>query len=294
VTSPRRTRRARSIDDPRVIAYLRVSTEQQAESGGGLDAQHIAIEAEIARRGWTRVEWVTDPAWSGKDLDRPELDAALARLEAGGADVLIASKLDRISRSVHDFSGLLDRASRQGWQLVCLDVDVDTSTPSGELVAHMVASTAQYERRVISQRTKDALAAKRAAGVRLGRPAVVPERVVRRVLDERAGGSTLRVIAERLTADGEPTARGGAVWSTSSVQAVLGGQDAARLRWITAREVPEAGRPGVVHALDMVTDTPAHPIESEWTRQPDTTWRELVSDERCERCEQLVRSASGE
>jgi DNA invertase Pin-like site-specific DNA recombinase len=294
VTSPRRTRRVRSTGDPRVLAYLRVSTEQQAESGAGLDAQRMAIQAEIARRGWTRVEWVIDSAWSGRDLDRPELDAALARLEAGGAEVLIASKLDRISRSVHDFSGLLDRASRQGWQLVCLDVDVDTSTPSGELVAHMVASTAQYERRVISQRTKDALAAKRAAGVRLGRPAVLPERVVRRVLEERAAGSTLRAIAEGLTADGEPTARGGAVWSTSSVQAALGGQDGMRLRWITAREVAQSGGLGVVHALDMVTNTPAHLIDADWVRQSDTTWQDSVSDERCERCVELLRAESGE
>jgi hypothetical protein len=80
------------------------------------------------------------------------------------------------------------------------------------------------------------------------------------------------------------------VWSTSSVQAVLGGQDGMRLRWVTAHEV----RLGVVHALDMVTNTPAHPIESEWTPQPGTTWRELVADGRCERCEQLVRGASGE
>jgi DNA invertase Pin-like site-specific DNA recombinase len=284
----------RSTGDPRVLAYLRVSTEQQAESGAGLDAQRMAIQTEIDRRGWTRVEWVIDSAWSGRDLDRPELDSALARLEAGGAEVLIASKLDRISRSVHDFSGLLDRASRQGWQLVCLDVDVDTSTPSGELVAHMVASTAQYERRVISQRTKDALAAKRAAGVRLGRPAVLPERVVRRVIEERAAGSTLRAIAEGLTADGEPTARGGAVWSTSSVQAVLGGQDGMRLRWITAREVAQADGHGVVHALDMVTNTPAHLIDADWVRQSDTTWQGLVSGERCERCAELLRAASGE
>jgi hypothetical protein len=81
------------------------------------------------------------------------------------------------------------------------------------------------------------------------------------------------------------------VWSTSSVQAVLGGQDATRLRWVTAHEVPGAG---VVHALDMLTNTPAHPIESEWTPQPGTTWRELVSDGRCERCEQLLRAVAGE
>lgn len=97
------------------------------------------------------------------------------------------------------------------------------------MVANTIANAAQYERRVISQRTKDALAAKRATGVRLGRPSVLAEAVVRRIVDERAAGATLRAIVERLTADGVAMARDGATWSTSGVQAVLAGQDAARL-----------------------------------------------------------------
>lgn len=230
MTTPRRKRTARSSTSPRVIAYLRVSTEQQAKSGAGLDAQRAAIEAETARQGWTDVQYVTDPAWSAKDLDRPELDAALARLESGDADVLIASKLDRISRSVHDFTGLMQRAQHNGWRLICIDIAADTGTPSGELFAHITASFAQYERRIISQRTKDGLAAKQAAGTRLGRPSTLPLDIVRRILTERGAGRGLRVIAEGLTADGIATARGGQKWSTSSVQGVLAGQDAAKLR----------------------------------------------------------------
>lgn len=141
----------------------------------------------------------------------------------------MAAKLDRVSRSVADFAGLLDRAQRKGWRLVLLDTGVDTSTASGELVSNMLASAAQYERRLISQRTRDGLAAKRAQGVRLGRPSVLPTEVVQRIVTERAEGSALRVIAEGLTADGVATARGKAMWSTSSVQAVLRGQDAAAL-----------------------------------------------------------------
>ena len=141
----------------------------------------------------------------------------------------MASKLDRVSRSVHDFSGLLSRAEQDGWRLVLLDIGVDTSTASGELVANMLAAAAQHERRLISQRTKDALAAKRAAGVRLGRPSSVPLDVVRRIVTDRAAGKGLRVIAEGLTTDGVPTARGGTRWSTSSVQSVLAGQDAQAL-----------------------------------------------------------------
>jgi DNA invertase Pin-like site-specific DNA recombinase len=229
VSSPRRKRAARPSDAPRVIAYLRVSTEQQAESGGGIGAQRAAIDLYCQAQGWDDVRVVADPAWSAKTMNRPELDQALAELSAGRADVLIAKDLSRVSRSVADFAALLNRAEREGWRLVLIDIGIDTSTPAGKLVAHTIAGTAQYEREVISQRTRDALAAKRAGGVRLGRPSVLPLDVVRRIVDERSAGRGLRVIAEGLTADGIPTARGKAEWSTSSVQAVLAGQDAAKL-----------------------------------------------------------------
>jgi DNA invertase Pin-like site-specific DNA recombinase len=124
---------------------------------------------------------------------------------------------------VRDFAGQLEGAQRHGWRLVLLDLG-DTSTPAGEMTANIIASAAQYERRLIGQRTREGLAAKRAAGVRLGRPSVLPAEVVGRIVNERADG--LRMIAEGLTADGVPTARGGAVWSTSTVQAVLRGQQA--------------------------------------------------------------------
>lgn len=227
MTTPRR-RSSRPADAPlRAIGYRRVSTGEQVESGAGLDAQLVALKAESARQGFV-LEVVTDAGLSAATLDRPALAEALARLDRGDAEVLIASKLDRVSRSVRDFAGLLERAQRHGWRLVLLDLG-DTSTPAGEMTANIIASAAQYERRLIGQRTREGLAAKRAAGVRLGRPSVLPAEVVRRVVDERAGGAILREIAAGLTADGVPTARGGAVWSTSSVQAVLAGQDAALL-----------------------------------------------------------------
>lgn len=101
--------------------------------------------------------------------------------------------------------------------------------PGREFVANTIAKSVRYEGRLIGQRTRGGLAAKRAAGVRLGRPSVLGREVVERIVRERAAGRSLRVIAEGLAADGVPTARGGASWSTSSVQAVLAGQDAATL-----------------------------------------------------------------
>ena len=216
------------MSDTRVLGYLRVSTGEQAESGAGLDAQRATIQAEADRRGW-HVEYVVDAGNSGATLSRPALSEALGRLDRGDVGILVAAKLDRVSRSVADFAGLLDRSRSAHWSLVLLDLGVDTSTPSGELVANMIAASAQYERRLISQRTTEALAAKKAQGVRLGRPSQLPPEIVERIVRERAAGRRLRVIAEGLTAGGVPTARGGAKWSTSTVQAVLNGQDAAKL-----------------------------------------------------------------
>lgn len=213
----------------RVIGYVRVSTEEQVDSGAGLAAQHAALAMEAARRGWD-LEVVVEEGRSAKDLNRPVLQEALTRLDERQAEVLVVSKLDRLSRSVRDFGGVLDRAHRHGWSVVCLDLGVDTTTPAGELMGNIVASTAQYERRLIGVRTRDALAVKRAAGVRLGRPSALPAPVVERIVKESTAGLTLSVIARGLEADAVPTARGGARWYPSTVAKVLQGQDAAEVR----------------------------------------------------------------
>jgi DNA invertase Pin-like site-specific DNA recombinase len=174
----------------RTIAYLRCSTEEQADSRAGLEAQRAAIIAEAKRRGWdeTDLSYVEDAGFSGKDLHRPGIEAALDALRHRKADTLVVSKLDRLSRSLVDFAGLMDRASREHWALIALDLNVDTSTPAGEAMAAMLATFAQFERRLIGERTKAALAVKKAAGVRLGRPRLIPEEIVARIVAERSRG----------------------------------------------------------------------------------------------------------
>ncbi len=208
------------------LAYVRVSTLEQRDSGAGLAAQRAAVEAEAARRGWELLEIVEDAATSAT-LDRPGVVEVLARLDRREADVVIVAKLDRLTRSVRDFADLCERATRRGWAIVALDLGVDTTTPVGELVANITASTAQYERRLIGQRTREALAAKRAAGVHLGRPAALPAAVVERIVAERAGGASLRAIAAGLDRDGVSTAHGGTRWHASTVRDVLRSQAAA-------------------------------------------------------------------
>ncbi len=204
------------------MAYLRVSTDEQADSGAGLTAQQSAVEAEAARRGWVLVAVEVDAGASGKSMTgRPALATALDAVTADEADVLLVAKLDRLSRSLLDFASLMARSQAEGWSLVALDLGVDTSTPAGEFMASVMASAAQWERRIIGQRTRDALAVKQQQGVRLGRPRLIPDEVALAIRRHRASGLSVRAIAARLTADGIATANGGTRWSASSVQRVL-------------------------------------------------------------------------
>ncbi|TYL50073.1 resolvase [Nocardioides sp. BGMRC 2183] len=204
-----------------VVGYLRVSTNEQALSGAGLDAQEAAIRAEADRRGWTLHALHTDAGASGRTLaHRPALAAAIEDIESGAAGGLVVAKLDRLSRSLLDFAGLMERARSKNWNLVALDLGIDLSTPAGEFLASVMASAAQWERRIIGQRTKDALAAKRAAGVRLGRPPSLPDEVEQLIRSRRESGATYQAIADELNKSATPTAQGGLQWHSSTVCSV--------------------------------------------------------------------------
>jgi len=203
-----------------VAGYVRVSTSEQAHAGHGIDAQRQRIEQESAHRGWT-VTWFVDEGFSGATTDRPALADALEGLAQGRYEVLVAAKLDRLSRSVVHLGTVLETAETQGWALVLLDFAIDTSTSTGRLVAHVLGAVAEFERRRISERTKEALAQARRSGVRLGRPPTIPEAVVDRIREERESGKTLAGIADGLNRDGIETAQGGRRWWGSTVRSVL-------------------------------------------------------------------------
>jgi DNA invertase Pin-like site-specific DNA recombinase len=205
----------------RVLAYCRVSTEEQSISGLGLADQRAAIEREGARRSWSEIEYLTDEGFSAKSLARPAIRQALEELEDGRASVLVVSKLDRLSRSLLDFASLMDQAKRQGWQLVVLDLAIDTTTPSGSLMANVMASFAEYERQLIGQRTSAALQQKKTQGFRLGRPVTLDRSIAQRIDQMRRDGASTPFIASTLNTEAVPTARGGKQWYPSTVSAVL-------------------------------------------------------------------------
>ena len=206
-----------------VFAYARVSTTEQHDEGAGLPAQIRQLEAEAERRGWTLTGDVVteDTGVSAKSMhNRRMLAAVLEDLDNHGG-VLMVTKLDRLTRSVVDFAAILERSRRKGWQLVIMDINVDTATPGGELVATMLASVSQWERRIIAERTRAGMAERKAQGVHCGRTRSLPESVVARIVAAKATGASLAGIARELNADAIPTAHGGARWHASTVRAVL-------------------------------------------------------------------------
>lgn len=208
----------------KVVGYLRVSTDEQAASGLGLDAQRAAIESTCSAKGWAVVEWCVDEGVSGKlsPSARPAMSRALALLDGYEAGGLVVAKLDRCSRNTHDFTGLLEQAERRGWGFVALDLGVDTSTPAGRLVAEMMVSVAQWERSVIAQRTKDALASKKARGDRLGRRSVLQADLLDRISSARVAGHSLRAIANELNAERIDNPTGSlSGWSAATVSRAL-------------------------------------------------------------------------
>ncbi len=205
----------------RVVGYVRVSTVEQERSGLGMESQRQAIENECRYRQWDLVD-VHEDALSGKSLNRPGIARALAAVESDAADVLMVAKLDRLSRSLKDFATLMERAHSNGWTLMALDLGFDLSTPAGELIAGFMAGMAQWERKIIGQRTKDGLAVKKAQGVKLGRTERIEPAVRERILAARASGDSLSAIARALNADGVPTIRkNGKQWYPSTVRGVV-------------------------------------------------------------------------
>lgn len=205
---------------PLALAYIRVSTLEQAEQGASLEAQRKLLAAEAAIRNWD-VEVVADEGISAKSLKRPGLQLALSRLDAGEADFLLSVRLDRVSRSVADFAGLLDRAGRKGWGLALLSPNIDTSDAAGRFTGNVLASAAQYERELIGARTREGMAQRRAEGVKLGRPRTLALEVSDEIVELHELGRSYSAIARELNERSVPTAQGGVRWYAATIKRVI-------------------------------------------------------------------------
>jgi DNA invertase Pin-like site-specific DNA recombinase len=214
------------------VAYYRVSTQRQGRSGLGLEAQQTAVRDHLNGGNWRIVTEFTEVE-SGKRSDRPKLAEALKTCRALGATLIIA-KLDRLARNVHFVSGLME----SGVEFTAVDFP-----QANRLTVHILAAVAEHEAKMISERTKAALAAAKRRGVKLGgdrgarltakaRQAgveAVRARANERAADlapiiaelQAAGARSLRALAAALNERGVSTPRGVGQWQANTVKQLL-------------------------------------------------------------------------
>ncbi|WHQ72537.1 recombinase family protein [Methylorubrum extorquens] len=213
---------------PRAVGYLRVSTEEQAATGHGLDTQEKAVRAFAESQGYELVEVLTDAGVSGatKPTERPAFGRVVALAEAGALDVLLVAKIDRLSRDIrHAMTTVSDLAEQHevAFRSVTESV-IDTSNPMGRTFFAIFAGMAENERFVIRDRTAGGRVAKAGKGGFAGGKApygyekdlqgglrVVEDqaKVVRRIYRERRQRRTLQIITDGLNADRIPSPTGG-------------------------------------------------------------------------------------
>lgn len=224
-STPKRRRRKARRRAAEWVAYLRVSTKEQGESGAGLGAQRRQIEAAARVKGIVIARWYLDVFSAETTDDREQLALALDDCRQDRAAGVIVANLGRLARNTAEYIALGQEALKGGWQVICLDVDFDVTSPTGEFMSTVVAASQQWERRIIGQRTKDGMATKRDEGVRLGAPRIASDELLAQVLATYAEQGSYAGAARALTAAGVATPTGKATWYPASVSGMVNSQD---------------------------------------------------------------------
>lgn len=223
------------------VGYIRVSTHEQAQEGVSLDAQRDKLRSYCKGMGIKLVELFADEGISGGTMERPGLQDALRVLERGRANTLVVVKLDRLTRSVKDLCTLVeDYFAKDRFDLISLCGMVNTHTAAGRLMMMNLANYAQYERELISERTREAMQHMKAQGVRLGvasygyrhsqnlddkgrrilEPVAAEQEVIRQMAAWHADGHEFLTIASMLKEKGIPARRGGE-WHATVISKLL-------------------------------------------------------------------------
>ena len=218
----------------RAIGYVRVSTEDQAQGGVSLEAQEEKIQAYCLAKGWDLIKVIKDGGFSAKDLNRPGMQEILKGCKKEEFDVLVILKLDRLTRSVKDLGYLVeDVFGRNNIAFSSIQDNFDTSTANGRMVMNILATIAQWERDIISERTREAMqfmknSLKLVGAVPFGfdlvdgqlEPNPDEMGVVRRVVVMRENGQSYQKIAAHLNNQEVPSKNGGS-WHPKTVMGVL-------------------------------------------------------------------------
>jgi DNA invertase Pin-like site-specific DNA recombinase len=216
----------------KVYGYARVSTEEQADGGRSLEVQRSKVRLYAELHDLELVDVVEDAGFSAKDLRRPGIRRVLDALDRGDVQGVVIVKLDRLTRSLRDWSHLVERrfSDKGGAVLLSVEDSIDTRTASGRMVLNLMVTVAQWEREAVGERTRAVLQHKQAKGEHVGRPArglrIVDQRlqvdpgsvglsVYRRARELRTEGRTYRDCADALNAEGYRPERGRAFWAST-------------------------------------------------------------------------------
>lgn len=209
----------------KALLYARVSTQMQVNDGVSLDVQERQLITAAEFHGFETWEVIREEGKSGKSVKgRPVLQKALRDLENKVADALIVTRIDRLARSTSDFLQIVDQANKQGWRLIMLDLNLDTSSYQGRFVVTVMSALAEMERGIIAARQKDVHKDRRDRGivwgVDMGPKNKTPAEVKDRISVERDKGFSFRRIADGLNKDGIPT-QNGRQWHASTVKNII-------------------------------------------------------------------------
>ena len=228
---------AGSEGQTRTVAYIRVSTEKQADKGVSLEAQEAKIRAYAELYGLDLADVIVDAGVSAKTLERPGLARALGMLKAGEAEALLVVKLDRLTRSVRDLGTLVEDyfGDPEGPALLSVSEQIDTRTAAGRLVLNVLGAVSQWEREAIGERTSAAMRHMAEQGAYIGgaprfgyrlaqdgrlETHEAEQAVIRKARALRSEGLSLRGVARRLEIQGYRT-RTGRVFAPVQISRIL-------------------------------------------------------------------------
>ncbi|MGD0276636.1 MAG: recombinase family protein [Syntrophales bacterium] len=237
----------------KAVCYARVSTEEQTQLGVSLSNQEQKIRAYCLAKDWEIYAVIRDEGYSGKDLNRPGIQEIIRGCRKKEFDVVVTLKLDRLTRSVKDLGYLVeDVFNKHGVAFSSLQDNFDTSTANGRMVMNILATLAQWERDIISERTRDAMkfmknSLRLVGAIPFGFDLVGREltpnpgemRTVQKLIVSKGGGASYQKIAGKLNDAGIPSKNGGK-WHPKTVMGVVHHiQSLPRDHWVIKKYFPK-------------------------------------------------------
>lgn len=237
----------------KAIGYVRVSTEEQAQSGVSLDAQEERIRPFCQAKGWELTKVIRDEGHSAKDLYRPGIMQIVAGCKKKEFEVVVVLKLDRLTRSVKDLGFLVeDVFNKNNVAFSSLLDNFDTSSANGRMVMNILATIAQWERDIISERTRDAMQFMK-RGLRLIgavpfgfdlieerlQPNLEQMDVLKRMIKLRQEGLSFKKISDRLNFGRVPSKAGGRWHPKTVMGAIRHIQSLPRDHWVIKQYFPK-------------------------------------------------------